>query len=115
MFDGYHFGSLKFYDEMITFGMGGVGWGWAMNLRIGQSRVTYMELVAAGCLEWDEMWDEMWNEMRDEMWPTSHNKPSMWRTLSQKQHSCLGRDFCFCCWEHLEIFFNLIHVCKRIS
>lgn len=40
MFDGYHFGSLKFYDEMITFGMGGVGWGWAMNLRIWQSRVT---------------------------------------------------------------------------
>lgn len=69
MFDGYHFGSLKFYDEMITFGMGGVGWGWAMNLRIGQSRVTYMELVAAGLfgMRWDvrcEMRCDMRCEMR---------------------------------------------------
>lgn len=68
MFDGYHFGSLKFYDEMmITFGMGGVGWGWAMNLRIGQSRVTYMELVAAGLfgMRWDVRWDVRWDARWD--------------------------------------------------
>lgn len=70
MFDGYHFGSLKFYDEMITFGMGGVGWGWAMNLRIGQSRVTYMELVAAGLfgMRWDVRWDVKWDVIWDARW-----------------------------------------------
>lgn len=65
MFDGYHFGSLKFYDEMmITFGMEGVGLSYELK---NWAKSSDLYGISCSRFVWNEMRCEMRCDMRCEM------------------------------------------------
>lgn len=77
MFDGYHFGSLKYmyYDEMMsTLRIGVVeGKGLSNELKNWTKSPIWILLVAAGVfgMRWDVKWDAK-RDARWDMWPTTH-------------------------------------------